>query len=168
VPQTYEAIRDPLLSWSLRYLERPINPKPLTGAYYWVPHAHQDGPTWELITCHDLKVWHGVSHREFWPHVVEQLAAAWGKDAGPLKHRLGDHHTGLPRGRINYPRPGYILLHGDDAPVTDWLSQITDRFHLRDVEVELVATEHESVDRRDLAAVEEALGVFLGLDLPVW
>jgi hypothetical protein len=156
-----------LLSWSLWYLERPINPKPLTGAYYWFPRPHQDAPTWDLVTCHDLKVWHGVSHREFWPHVVEQLAAAWGKEVEPLKRRLADHHTGLPRGRINHPRRGYIVLHGDDAPVTDWLSQIIDRFHLGDVAVELVGTEHESMAPRDQAAVEEALGISLGLDRPV-
>jgi hypothetical protein len=138
----------------------------LTGAYFWLPRPAPTGLEWELITCHDLKIWSGISHRDFWPHIVEQLAAAWGRDAEPLKHCLGGHHTGLPRGRINYPRPGYILLHGDDAPVTDWLSRITDRFHLRDVEVELVGTEHESMDRRDPAAVERVLGVSLGLDRP--
>jgi hypothetical protein len=52
--------------------------------------------------------------------------------------------------------------------VTDWLPQIIDRFHLGDVEVELVGTEHESRDPRALAAVEEALGISLGLDRPVW
>jgi hypothetical protein len=96
------------------------------------------------------------------------LAAAWGKDAEPLKRRLADHHTGLPRGRINHRRPDYVILHGNDSPVTDWLSQIIDRFHLGGVELELVGTEHESMDRRDLAAVEEALGVSLDLERPVW
>jgi hypothetical protein len=141
---------------------------PLTGAYFWFPRPAPTGLEWELVTCHDLKIWSGISHRDFWPHVVEHLAAAWGRDAEPLKRRLGDHHTGLPRGRINHPRPGYILLHGGDSPLADWLSRIIHRFRLGDVAVEVVGTEHESMDRRDLAAVEEALGVSPGLDRPVW
>jgi hypothetical protein len=84
-----------------------------------------------------------------------------------MRH-LADQHTGLPRGRINCPRAGYILLHGGDAPVADWLPHVIRCFHLGDVAVELVGTEHESMAPRDLAAVEEALGVFLGLDHPVW
>lgn len=142
--------------------------KALTGAYYWLPRPHPDGPTWELLTCHDLGVWVGISHREFFPHIVEQLAAAWGLEAGTLKRRLADHHTGLPRGRVNYPRPGYILLHGGDSPVEDWVTRIIDRFHLKDAKLEFVGTDHESMDRRDLAVVQEALGVSLGLDRPVW
>lgn len=141
---------------------------PTTGAYYWFPRPHPDGLTWGLLTCHDLGVWVGISHREFWPHIVEHLAAAWGLEAEPLKRRLAEHHTGLPRGRINYPRPGYILLHGGDSPVTDWLSQIICCFSLKDVTVEVVGTQHESMDPRDLAAVEEALGASLGLDRPIW
>lgn len=141
---------------------------PLTGAYYWLPRPHPDGPTWELVTCYDLGVWVGISHREIFPRIVERLAAAWGLEAEPLKRRLADHHTGLPRARINYPRPDYILLHGGDSPVEGWLPQVIDRFHLRDVELELVGTDHESMDPRDRAAVEEALGASLGLDRPVW
>ena len=49
----------------------------------------------------------------------------------------------------------------------DGVSRIIDRFHLGNAEVELPGTEHESMDRRDLAAVQEALGVSLGLDNPV-
>ena len=141
---------------------------PLTGAYYWFPKPHPDGLTWELITCQDLSVWDGVSHREFWPYVVEYLAAAWGKDAVSLKSQLGDHHTGLPRGRITHPKPGYLVIHGHNAPVADWLSRIIHRFQLGEVEVEPVGTEHESMDRRDLVAVQEALGASLGLHPPVW
>lgn len=146
---------------------KPAKPKPLTGAYYWFPRPHSDGPSWELLTCHDLGVWVGISHREFWPHIVEHLATAWGLEAEPLKRRLADHHTGLPRGRINYPRPGFIILHGGDSPLDYGVSRIIDRFHLGHVQVELVGTDHESMDRRDLAAVQEALGVSLGLDNPV-
>ena len=141
--------------------------EPLTGAYFWFPSPAPAGLKWELITCHDLGVWDGVSHREFWPYVVEQLAASWGQDAVSLKLRLGDHHTGLPRGRITHPKPGYIILHGHNAPVEDWLSRIIHRFRLGDVEVEPVGTEHEGISPGDLAAVQEALGISLGLDRPV-
>jgi hypothetical protein len=164
---------------------------PLTGAYYWFPRPAPTGLEWELITCHDLKKWSGISHHEFWlhiweliachdlkkwsgishhefwPHIVERSAAAWGKDAETLKRRLAEHHTGLPRGRINHRRPDYVLLHGDDAPVTDWLPRIIDRFRLGDVKIEVEDTAHHSMAPRDLAAVEEALGVSLGLDRPV-
>jgi hypothetical protein len=39
---------------------------------------------------------------------------------------------------------------------------------LEDVEVELVSTEHESMEPRDLAAVQEAIGVSLGLNHQDW
>ena len=159
---------------------------PLTGAYFWCPRPAPTGLEWELITCHDLKKWSGISHHEFWPRIVERSAAAWGKDAGShhelwphiversaaawgkdaetLKRRLAEHHTGLPRGRINHRRPDYVLLHGDDAPVTDWPPRIIDRFRLGDVVLEVEKTTHLTMAPRDLAAVEEALGVSLGLD----
>jgi len=76
----------------------PVRGNPRTGAYYWVPRPVPEGLTWNLVTCHDLNVWDGVSHGEFWPFVLEHLAAAWGKDAKLLKRLLRDHHTGLPRG----------------------------------------------------------------------
>lgn len=149
-------------------MPKPSKSKELTGAYYWLPRPHSNGPTWDMLTCHDLGVWDGISHRELWPHIVEHMAAVWGLEAGPLQRRLVDHHTGLPRGRITHPRSGYILLHGGDAPVEDWLTWIIDRFHLDEVEIELVDNEHESMDRRDLAAVQEALGTSLGFHRPVW
>jgi hypothetical protein len=142
---------------------------PLTGAYFWVPRPPLAATVieWELVTCHDLGVWNGISHREFWPHIIEHLAAAWNLEAEPLRHRLADHYNGLPRGRINHPRPGYILLHGHDAPVEDWFARIIDCFHLGDVAVDVEGTEHESMASADLAAVEEALGVSLAIGRPV-
>lgn len=136
---------------------------PLTGAYYWFPRPHPEGPSWELLTCHDLGAWDGISHREFWPLVVEHLAAAWGKDAGPLKRRLLDRYTGLPRGRITHPKTGYLIIHGDDAPVADWRPRIKDRFRLRGVKVRPLFDEHERMLAGDPEAVEAALGLRLGL-----
>jgi hypothetical protein len=120
------------------------------------------------VTCHELDVWDGISHRELWPPVVARLATAWGRDAEQLKQRLADHRAGLPRGRINYPRPGYIILHGGDSPPGDWHFQIIDRVHLRDGVVKRERTEHHTTDRRDLAAIEQALGVSLGVNRPIW
>ena len=58
----------------------PPAPGPRTGAYYWVPRRGPGGLAWELVTCHDLDVWDGISHREFWPLVVPRLAIEWGKE----------------------------------------------------------------------------------------
>lgn len=138
----------------------------LTGAFYWVPFPRPDGFVWELRTCHDLGAWDGVSHREWWPHVLEHLASAWGKDPVVLKRRLRDHHTGLPRGRITHPRPGYVIIHGDDAPVANWLKLVRLKFRLTQVEVNPEYTEHERMIGDDPRAVEKSLGVSLGLTLP--
>ena len=93
------------------------------GGLLWVPRSRNRVIRLGLVTCHDLGVWDGVSHREFWPSVLKHLAVAWGKDAKPLKRLLHDHHTGLPRGRVTHPKSGYIVIHGDDAPAavaTGW------------------------------------------------
>ena len=144
-------------------MNRDDRPAPLTGAYYWVPRPGPDCQVWGLVTCHDLNVWDGVSHGEFWPFVLEHLAAAWGKDAKVLKRLLRDHHTGLPRGRIVHPQSGYVVIHGDDAPVKSWLKQVKARFQLTKVKVTPEYTEHERMIGDDPQAVQEALGVPLGL-----
>jgi hypothetical protein len=129
----------------------------LTGAYYWCPRPTPVGVTWELVTCHDLDVWDAVSHREFWPAVLEYLARLWGKDPKLFYRRLFDHHTGLPRGRITHPKSGYIVIHGDDAPVIDWLVLVKQKFRL--AEVTPLYTEHEKMLGDDPQAVEDVLGI---------
>ncbi len=149
-----------------RASNRPkVQSVPLAGGYYWCPLPTSAGHTWELVTCHDLKVWDAISHRELWPYVLEYLAAAWGKDAEVLKRRLGDNYTGLPRGRITHPTSGYLIAHGEDAPVRDWLSIVKQRFRLN--RVKPLSDDHERMLREDLKAVEDALGVILGLDRAV-
>jgi len=137
----------------------------LTGAYYWVPEPRPNGHSWNLVTCHDLNLWDGVSHRQFWPHVLEHLAAPWGKDAKPLKQRLHDHHTGLPRGRVTHPDLGYVVIHGDDAPATvsNWLDLVKAQFRLAGVEVTPEFTVHEKMLADDPKAVQAGLGVSLDL-----
>lgn len=132
---------------------------PLTGAYYWVPSPPSKGVAWNLKTCHDLGVSDGVSHREFWPHVLEVLADAWGKDAEPLKGCLSKHHTGLPRGRIVHRKSGCVIIHGDDAPVPDWLEMVKSRFRLTGVEAAPEFAEHETMQGDDSKRLQAALGV---------
>lgn len=132
--------------------------RPLTGAYYWVPRPQPHGHAWDLVSCHDLGVWDGIPHREFWPHVLEHLAAAWGKDAVELKGRLRGHHTGLPRGRVVRPKSGYVVIHGDDAPMHDWLERVKSRFRLSGVEVTPEFTEHEMMLGEDQRELQDALG----------
>lgn len=143
---------------------RPARLSPVTGAYFWLPRPVPDGIVWDLVTCHDLNVWDGVSHREFWPYVLEHLAAAWGKDAKALNRRLRDHHTGLPRGRIVHPKSGYVVIHGDDAPVPDWLNLVKGRFGLIDFEVTPEFTEHERMIGDDPEVLRKALGIPMALN----
>jgi len=139
---------------------------PLTGAYYWAPSPPSNGIVWNLKTCHDLKVLDGISHREFWPYVLEVLASTWGKDAEALKGCLSDHHTGLPRGRIVHRKSGYVIIHGDDAPVPDWLDLVKSRFRLTGVEAAPEFAEHETMQGDDPKRLQDALGVSFLLNTP--
>jgi len=141
-----------------------VRPRPLTGAFYWLPSPAPSGPSsWALLTCHDLGKWDGISHREFWPSVLEHLAPAWGKDPAPFKRRLGDHYYALPRGRITRPNGNYLILHGNDAPVPAWQTIVSDRFRLHGLQVKTPWDEHERTLSEDVLALEDVLGVSLGL-----
>jgi hypothetical protein len=139
---------------------------PRTGAYYWLPRPDRNGarPAWELITEHGFNVAEGISHRDFWPFVVERLAAVWGKNARALRRRLRDHYAGLPRGRVTHPGSRYLIIHGDDEPVAHGLKLVRQRFQLNQVEATGLFDEHEQMIRDDHRAVQEALGIALGLD----
>jgi hypothetical protein len=138
---------------------------PLTDAYVWVPRPEDSGVVWDLVTCHDLNVWDGVSHRKLWPQVLEHLAVVRGMDTKLLKYRLRDRHTGLPRGRIIHPESGYVVIHGDDAPATleDWLELVKVRFRLTVVEVTPELSEHQKMLADDPKAVQTVLGIPLDL-----
>ena len=81
--------RGPILIGSAVHREvwtllKPAKSKPLTGAYYWFPRPQPDGPTWELAHLpRPGRLGRYLPHREFWPHIVEHLATAWGLEAGP-------------------------------------------------------------------------------------
>lgn len=140
------------------------NTAPLTGAYYWLPSPSPEGVVWTLTTCHDLKVWDGIPHREFWPHILEILADAWDKDAKTLRRQLRDHHTGLPRGRVVHPRPDHIIIHDNNAPVDDWVEQVKSKFRTPEIQAIVEYHESEMMSRVDFQKAQEALGVSLLID----
>ena len=55
--------------------------------------------------------------------MIDRLAVTWGKNATALRRYLKDHYTALPKGRVTRP-DRYLILHGDDAPVADWLTVV--------------------------------------------
>lgn len=141
----------------------PERGSPLTGADYWVPRPGEGGVAWGLATCHDLQAWDAISHREFWPLILEVLAKEWDQDIRVLIRRLHDYHTGLPRGRIVHPKSGYVVIHGDDAPVTNWLELVKAGFGLTEVKLTPEFTEHEMMTGEDPRVVHDVLGLSLPL-----
>lgn len=133
--------------------------RPLTGGYYWFPIPGEDTLSWSPITCHDLGSGPDVGHVDLWPLIISRLAVAWGKDAKPLMRRLANHYTGLPRGRVTRPKGTYLVFHGSDSPVADWLEQILARFRLAGVPFKEVHEEHERMLPGDPEAIERALGI---------
>jgi len=109
--------------------------------------------------------WDGVSHPEFWSHVLEHLAGVWGKDARLLKRRLRDRRIGLPRDRVVHPGSGYVAIHGNDAhsAMEDRLEVANVRFRLTEVEVTPEFSEREKMLAEDSKAVQAVLGIPLDL-----
>jgi hypothetical protein len=138
---------------------------PLTGAYYWVPRPMSGGRGWDLVTCHDLGAPDSASHREIWPSVVDRLAALWDRERNEFQQRLRDHYYGLPRGRVTNPKAGCVILHGNDAPLTDGLTLVRVRFRLSGANARTLFVDDEQTRATDVRAVEEALGLSLGLGL---
>ena len=88
-----------------------------------------------------------------WPSVIERLACAWGREVAPLRKRLELCCYGLPRGRLTQPGGRFLLIHGDDAPVSDWRARVLRRFQLNRRSVGLCYTEHERTFTQDRAMV---------------
>jgi hypothetical protein len=137
--------------------------KSLTGAYFWVPRPKSDCIACDLVTCHDLEAWEAISHREFRPLILEVLAKNWTQDLRTMTHQLYDHYTGLPHGRIAHRKPGSLVIHGDDAPMANWLELVKGRFRLSAVSTFSEYTEREQMLAKDLKAVQEPLGNSLNL-----
>ncbi len=136
-------------------------PRPLVGGYYWFPTPTGGGTNWTVLTCHDLGFDDEVGHVDLWPSLVDRLAAAWGREERALGRRLKDYYTGLPRGRVTRPDKTILILHGHDAPVTDWRERLIESFHLERRDHRFLYDEHERMLPGDPERVEEALGVRL-------
>ena len=131
----------------------------LTGGYFWFP-APRDGQVgWSVLTCHDLGFDDTESHSDMWPSVIERLACAWGREVAPLRKRLELCCYGLPRGRITRPGGRFLLIHGDDAPVSDWRARVLRRFQLNRRSVGLCYTEHERTYTQHRTTVFDEFGI---------
>jgi hypothetical protein len=113
--------------------------------------------SWEVLTCHDLGRDAEVGHICLWPSVIDRLAEVWRKDARVLGRRLRDAYSGLPRGRVTRPGSRSLVLHGDDAPVSDWLLRVILGFDLDRRSIRVVYDEHERMLPADRRLVAEAL-----------
>jgi hypothetical protein len=136
-------------------------PRPLTGAYYWVPIPPLRSLGWRVLSCHDLGFDEESSHLEIWPSVIPHLATVWRRDPRAMKRRLGRHCYGLPRGRVTCPEAVYQLLHGDDYPIPDWTGPVSDAFGLHGCRVRPLFDEHEQRLTDDVRALARVLGSFL-------
>jgi hypothetical protein len=139
-----------------------LPPRPLTGAYYWLPRRSGKTVWWSVLTCHDLGFGPDDGHFKLWPSAIDRLATAWVRDAVRLKRLLAGHWYGLPRGRVTRPERRCLVLHGDDAPVADWLDRVVERFDLDRRSVKTLYDEHEQTFTEDRRAVYDELGLSAG------
>ena len=94
-----------------------------------------------------------------WASVIDRLACAWGREAERLRRSLKPCCYGLPRGRITQPEGSFLLIHGDDAPITDWRAPVLTRFHLDPRAVRLYYSEHERTSTQDRTTVFDEFGL---------
>ena len=131
----------------------------LTGGYYWFPIPGDGLLSWEVLSCHELGHDAEVGHIDLWPSVIDRLAEEWRKDARFLRRELRDCYAGLPRGRVTRPEDRSLVLHGKDAPVSDWLARVIRRFDLDRRSVRVLYDEHERMLPADLRLMAEVLGL---------
>lgn len=138
---------------------------PQSGAYWWVPTP--DG-SWYLETFFDSEFAGNTMHDFIWRrYMMDVLGVLWNKDPRKLARVIGDEYTGLPRGRVNKVGNGFTVVHGGDAPVRNAEDKIISTFNLyrayKDGNVKFMDDEHETMMAGDPEAVQQALGVDLGL-----
>jgi hypothetical protein len=131
---------------------------PLAGGYYWIPSPRLRSFDWDLLSCHDLACDEDQSHYDIWPKVLSHLAELWGRDPKVLRRHLIKHCYGLPRGRVTHPEKTFLLLHGDDSPVSDWKPRVIRRFDLQGQRIRTLFDEHEQTLPGDLKAVQRVFG----------
>ncbi len=132
---------------------------PLTGPYYWVLRPRADSVSWSILTSHDVDLDPDTDHSKLWISVLAQLATDWGKNARALKRALGEHYTGLPRGRVTRSDTAFVINHGRDAPVNGWRQRVINRFQLAGQPTKVYYDEHERMLPQDISAVAEVLDI---------
>ena len=70
-----------------------------------------------------------------------------------------NNYTGLPRGRVTEPGGRFLICHGRDAPVRNWLPRVNRRFDLDPRSVRAEFDEHETMLAEDRRKVNEVLGI---------
>jgi hypothetical protein len=94
-----------------------------------------------------------------WRLVIERLATAWRRDVQALRKHLKTNCYGLPRGRVARPEKRFLILHGRDAPVKEWLPIVLRKFDLERRSVKVLFDEHEVMFTSDRLKVREILGL---------
>jgi hypothetical protein len=134
----------------------------LTGGYYWFPTSVSGSMTWQVLTCHELGCDADVGHVDLWTHVIDHIATAWHRDRRLIKKYLKNSYTGLPRGRVTRVKDRFMIFHGKDAPVPDWVPMVVRRFNLNRRSARVLFDEHERMLPEDRMRVHEALGLRVG------
>ena len=134
----------------------------LTGGYYWFPTSVTGSMTWQVLTCHELGCDADVGHVDLWTLVIDHLATAWRRDGRLIKKYLKNNYTGLPRGRVTQAQNRFMIFHGKDAPVPDWVPMVVRKFDLNRRSVRVLFDEHERMLPEDRRRVNEVLGLKLG------
>ena len=123
----------------------------MTGGYYWFPTPAIGSVTWQVLTCHELGCDAEVGHVDLWTLVIDRLATVWRRDGRLIKKHLKNNYTGLPRGRLTHVKNQFMIFHGKDSPVSDWVPMVVRKFDLNRRSVRVLFDEHERMlpeDRR--------------------
>jgi len=144
----------------------PSKAGPFTGGFYWLP-TPTSGPTasatWSVVTSRDLGCEPDAGHdADLWPLLLDLLADAWGRDRKSFHRRLRQCYTGLPRGRVTRPGRTFLVLHGDDAPISGWEDLVVEKCQLGSSRFTMIFDEHET----PIPGHPEALAATMGL--PWW
>jgi hypothetical protein len=130
----------------------------LTGGYYWFPTPAISSLTWQVLTCHELGCDAEAGHVDLWTLVIDRLATVWRRDGRLIKKYLKNNYTGLPRGRVTQVKNGFMIFHGNDSPVPDWVPIVVREFNLNRPSVRVLFDEHERMLAEDRSRVNETLG----------
>jgi hypothetical protein len=144
----------------------PSKAGPFTGGFYWFP-TPTTGPTasanWSVVTSRDLGCDPDAGHdAELWPLLLDLLADAWGRDRKSFRRRLRQYYTGLSSGRVTKPARTFLVLHGDDAPISGWRDLVVEKYRLGSSKFTMLFVEHET----QIPGHPEALAATMGF--PWW